>query len=256
MGAGPCDVVDHINQDPLDNRLGNLRLTNHSANAQNIRRTRGFIGVGQDHGAADWTVHVTVRGAGRIATKKFSDLQKAIELYDLAALYQHGRGALMNEPQRMQEYLNMLETDATRTMVKDFLERIPSRRRFYLGVEQTGPEKFLGTCCVGKGRGRKTTHCTFDGIGAEVKAAVYWDVWRLKTKGKEFTVNFEFMRPWYLHYVDSLCPENEASIIDLAYDRMGGDDFKDIRKRQPYTQGQERNGEASGSKSLGKRKSR
>jgi hypothetical protein len=37
---------------------------------------------------------------------------------------------------------------------------------------------------------------------------------------------------------------------------MGGDDFKDIRKRQPYTQGQERNGEASGSKSLGKRKSR
>ncbi|SPO49256.1 uncharacterized protein PSANT_06947 [Moesziomyces antarcticus] len=72
-------------------------------------------------------------------------------------------------------------------------------------------------------------------MGDEVKAANYWDVWRLKTKGKEFTVNFEFVRP-----------------------RMGGDEFLDIRKNSPNTQGNNRKGEgeASNSKVLGKRKSR
>lgn len=37
-GAWPSHAIDHVNGDRSDNRISNLRLTNHVENAQNMRR--------------------------------------------------------------------------------------------------------------------------------------------------------------------------------------------------------------------------
>ena len=42
---GPCDIIDHINQNARDNRLSNLRKVTHKQNAENRNIPRGSSGV-------------------------------------------------------------------------------------------------------------------------------------------------------------------------------------------------------------------
>lgn len=49
MGEWPTGVIDHINRNPADNRIENLRDVSHSVNAQNMRpdrrSTTGLLGA-------------------------------------------------------------------------------------------------------------------------------------------------------------------------------------------------------------------
>ena len=54
--------IDHINGDPSDNRLCNLRAANRSNNASNMRRSKrnksGYKGVSWHEGAGKWQAHI------------------------------------------------------------------------------------------------------------------------------------------------------------------------------------------------------
>ena len=58
--------IDHINQDPTDNRIGNLRLVTISINRHNaalqINSTSGYPGVSWKSSQNCWHVRITVRG--------------------------------------------------------------------------------------------------------------------------------------------------------------------------------------------------
>lgn len=64
-GEWPVLQVDHINGNPNDNRIANLRLVSASENAQNKRKARsdnssGFLGVTAHYGK--WRAQISVMG--------------------------------------------------------------------------------------------------------------------------------------------------------------------------------------------------
>jgi hypothetical protein len=66
-GAWPVGVIDHINGDPLDNRISNLRDTSQQVNSQNQRRARsdsksGLLGAYWDERDRCWKSHIKADG--------------------------------------------------------------------------------------------------------------------------------------------------------------------------------------------------
>jgi hypothetical protein len=61
-GDWPSDEIDHINGDPLDNRIANLRLATRSQNLANTkassRNTSGFKGVAFSKKAGRWQAYI------------------------------------------------------------------------------------------------------------------------------------------------------------------------------------------------------
>ncbi len=197
--------------------MTNLRVTDRSANQQNIRRSdNGYVGVHLLRGA--WVVRTTIKGEYRVASKSFlpSELDKALELYDLTALYQHGSGALINLPDRHHAYLEMLTKDAIKDRVKAFLAGLRDDFPTYKHACHFDG----GYQAVIRGKAR-----IFRGYGAEIRAAIYGDLYRLKLVATDLRVNFERMRPWYLHHLPGLDKHNELEIVEQAYQLLGGDAF-------------------------------
>lgn len=67
-GFDPQDAfVDHVNQDPLDNRIVNLRLVNHNENNWNASKclsnnTSGFRGVYKHKQSGKWAACMSING--------------------------------------------------------------------------------------------------------------------------------------------------------------------------------------------------
>jgi hypothetical protein len=64
-GKWPRNDIDHINGNPLDNRIENLRDVTELGNNQNLRRPKkgnisGFLGVAPNH--SRWLAKITVSG--------------------------------------------------------------------------------------------------------------------------------------------------------------------------------------------------
>ena len=57
------EICDHINGDRLDNRRGNLRITNYKGNAEN-RHDRLFRGASFHKKLGKWTARVSHHNAG------------------------------------------------------------------------------------------------------------------------------------------------------------------------------------------------
>lgn len=83
---GKFYVVDHINQNTLDNRLCNLRIVDKSENALNsskIKRhnTSGMNGVSYSKRDDAWRVYLAINGR-RVYHKSFKDKEDAVIIAD------------------------------------------------------------------------------------------------------------------------------------------------------------------------------
>lgn len=84
-GTWPSHVIDHINGDPSDNRLVNLRDVPFCLNAQNIRKppsnnqTSSFLGVSR-YRSGKWKAKINVGGV-QIHLGTFSTAEEASEAY-------------------------------------------------------------------------------------------------------------------------------------------------------------------------------
>lgn len=123
-GAGPGEIVDHINGDTLDNRRVNLRIVLQSVNMQNLHKTRGssrFQGVSfVRNKPTPWYAKIehlgTQYGLGHYSTE-----EAAAAAYNVAARHLFGVGAHLNECAP--------ETEQIRVNVETKIARYQSRRK-------------------------------------------------------------------------------------------------------------------------------
>jgi len=75
------DYIDHLNQNPSDNRVANLRNVEHAVNAKNrclsSNNTTGYPGVGYDKTRNVWRVRINIDGK-RKTIGSFADKADAI----------------------------------------------------------------------------------------------------------------------------------------------------------------------------------
>lgn len=87
------EEVDHIDCNPLNNRLKNLRLTNRSGNTRNTQKSKrnssGVKGVSWHRGAEKWQVHIMV-DRKNMYLGLFSDLAEAKSVIEKARAKFHG----------------------------------------------------------------------------------------------------------------------------------------------------------------------
>lgn len=80
-GDWPSDVIDHINGNPSDNRIENLRDVDTTQNHRNMRRSKsglGVFGVTWDKRKAKWLVRIGI-GSGVLKNLGYySDMDEAI----------------------------------------------------------------------------------------------------------------------------------------------------------------------------------
>jgi len=93
-------LVDHINNDPLDNRRANLRLATWSQNMRNRPKTKTktsskYIGVCFEKRICRWTVKIRTNGK-RYWIGTFKSEIEAAKAYDRAARKYHGEFAKLN----------------------------------------------------------------------------------------------------------------------------------------------------------------
>lgn len=100
-GEWPLGVIDHINQNPLDNRIENLRDTSHRENMLNCQRsannTSGVTGVTYDKARKKWVaqicLHSQTHHLGRFECIAAAACARAIADKEYGFHNLHGRAA-------------------------------------------------------------------------------------------------------------------------------------------------------------------
>lgn len=103
IGPPKTVTVDHINNDPLDNRLCNLRLATHAENMANRRKAKHgkspFKGVTYDPGngrtKALWRASLTVNGKRFRGPRRHCHYRAAMD-YDALSIQHHGEFSRRN----------------------------------------------------------------------------------------------------------------------------------------------------------------
>ena len=92
-GRLPINVVDHINGDPSDNRITNLRDIPQKLNMRNqnkrVDNTSGYKGVCFRKNVGKWDAQIVVDGKSK-HLGRFLSAEEASEAYDLASKELHG----------------------------------------------------------------------------------------------------------------------------------------------------------------------
>jgi hypothetical protein len=100
MNPPPHLLVDHRNNNSLDNRRANLRLATHAENCYNRPKIRTktssrYIGVYFEKSTGKWTAKIRVNGK-RLWLGRFNSELEAALAYDAAARKYHGEFARTN----------------------------------------------------------------------------------------------------------------------------------------------------------------
>jgi len=98
--AEPHEIVDHINGNTLDNRNSNLRKTDKTGNARNMkaRSKHGFKGISKlNRKSNPWTAKITVNYK-TINLGTFANAEDAAKAYDTAARLYFGAFGRYNFP--------------------------------------------------------------------------------------------------------------------------------------------------------------
>jgi hypothetical protein len=92
-GEWPTHQIDHINEDPSDNRWCNLRAATKAQNMRNIKKiksnTSGHKGVGFHRPTSRWRATIKADGV-QYHLGLFDTIEEAIEAYANAANKLHG----------------------------------------------------------------------------------------------------------------------------------------------------------------------
>lgn len=93
-GEFPLSGIDHINNDPLDNRFYNLREANKSENGQNRSKNKnnksGFKGVCFDNNRGKWVAQIMANGKRKFLGY-FETAELAAIKYEEFAIKLHGK---------------------------------------------------------------------------------------------------------------------------------------------------------------------
>ena len=97
IGAKVGQMVDHLNNNPLDNRRVNLSFTTSSKNNQNRSQVKKFpfLGVRWDEQKSKFSARLDI-GAGKRIAKFFDKIEDAARQYDEWAIEHYGEGAMTN----------------------------------------------------------------------------------------------------------------------------------------------------------------
>ncbi|CBQ71121.1 hypothetical protein sr16905 [Sporisorium reilianum SRZ2] len=194
---------------------------------------------------------VSIRVQGKVKNTLVASKRKAMEIYDLAALYIHGSGCRLNRPDKLSRYLTKLEAPSTRAQVEALLQNEKVANSIYLGV---GMKKIMG-----EDRLYSKGTCSMSlpkGVGSEIRCAIHADLWRIKNRGQDLRVNFERLRPCYEHWVKRLAKHTQQQIIEKAYELLGGDGFARANSTPALKQATPVDAPAPSSSSSSKRRSR
>mgnify|MGYP001248554429 CR=1 FL=1 len=96
----PADKeVDHINNNPLDNRKENLRICTHAENMANSsiqkNNTSGYKGVYWNANRKKWQAQISVKNKV-VSLGRFENIEEAARAYDKAAKENYGIFAKLN----------------------------------------------------------------------------------------------------------------------------------------------------------------
>lgn len=79
-GEWPKDQIDHINRQPADNRISNLRIVSNFENCRNKgfskKNTSGHIGVHLRRNTGKWYAYISMRG--RVSLGSFNTFEEAV----------------------------------------------------------------------------------------------------------------------------------------------------------------------------------
>lgn len=115
-GEWPAGEIDHINGDPLDNRLTNLRIVTHSQNsfnkAKQSNNTTGYVGVVHRYKRGDlWEARIS-RDGKIVWQAYFTNPQEAAAARRKAVEAIH-EGLTPENPNRLTKYRKKVDHSAT-----------------------------------------------------------------------------------------------------------------------------------------------
>ncbi|MBB3997258.1 HNH endonuclease signature motif containing protein [Aureimonas pseudogalii] len=96
------NIIDHIDGDPSNNRIGNLRSCTNEQNCRNYKKPAGsssYRGVCWVRRDKRWAARISVGKLGKMSLGNFRSEIEAARAYDAAAVIHHGEFAILNFPE-------------------------------------------------------------------------------------------------------------------------------------------------------------